>query len=180
MYSQHTQFFTSNAETVFTAFASLPTDYKWGDGMHYSDPTATQPSKEGDQRLILRDAETVIEEYTETLIEYDEPRTLSFSLTLDDFAMSRSAPKGKLLPNAATLSRARARIKDGRATNLILSITIIPEGHDATATLTIANAGQTAPKLGAQLFKRLTPNPAKTLLEWLASQLDAPATPSSF
>ncbi len=176
MFSQHTQTFHTDAKTVFNAFATLPSEYKWGDGMLYADSTTKPPSAEGDQRLILRDAETVIEEYTETLVQIDAPNTLALTLTLDDFAMSNSAPAGHLLPDAESLNRARVRIKEGRATNLTLTLTVASQGADSIATLTIATTGQTAPKLGAGLFKRFTSNPSQTLLEWLASRLDAPAT----
>ena len=171
MFSEHTLTFNHAADTVFDAFASLPPDYKWGDGLLYPDTTTQPPSYAGDQRLVLRDARTIIEEYTETLIENDAPFTMSLTLTLDDFAMSRNAPTGHVLPSAAQMAQARKRIAEGRAPNLIMSLTLRKDG----ATLVIANQSQTGPKFGARLFKRIAPNPSKTLLDWLAHQLDTPA-----
>ena len=124
MFSEHTLAFEHTQDTVFNAFASLPPDFKWGDGMLYPDTTTQPSSRAGDQRLVLRDAKTVIEEYTETLIEIDAPVAISLTLTLDDFAMSRNAPTGHLLPSAASMARARKHISEGRATNLIMSLTL--------------------------------------------------------
>lgn len=179
MFSKHTIHVNHPIETVFKAIHSLPPDFKWGEGMLYADNTAQPPDEVGMTNLILRDADVVIEEYTETLVEFDAPHKLALSLTLDDFAMSRNIPKGHALPDAADLSRARARIADGRATNLIFALTLTQRGTQTEATLTIANAGQTAPKLGSGLFKRVLPNPAKTLLDWLATEMDGPPPASS-
>jgi hypothetical protein len=179
MFSEHTLAFEHTQDTVFNAFASLPPDFKWGDGMLYPDTTTQPSSRAGDQRLVLRDAKTVIEEYTETLIEIDAPVAISLTLTLDDFAMSRNAPTGHLLPSAASMARARKHISEGRATNLIMSLTLSNFGAATNATLIIANQGQTGPKFGARIFKRFAPNPAKTLLDWLAHQLNAPTSGAS-
>ncbi len=177
MFSEHTLTIEHTPDTVFNAFTSLPPDYKWGDGLLYVDSTTQPPTHAGDQRLILRDAKTVIEEYTETLVEIDAPFATSLTLTLDDFAMSRNAPTGHILPSAASMAQARKRISEGRATNLIMSLTLRKYGAATNATLIVANQGQTGPKLGARIFKRFAPNPAKTLLDWLAFQLNTP-TPS--
>ncbi len=174
MYCSHTVQFNQPAEVVFDAIQRLPPDYKWGEGMIYSDQSNPPQAEAGQSYLILRNAETVIEEYRETLVEIEEPFKFALTLKLEDFAMSRNAPDGHLLPDAADLSRARKRIEEGRATNLVFAVTLIQRGAETEATLTIATAGQTGPKMGARLFKRFTPNPAKTLLEWLISQLDAP------
>lgn len=164
MFSAHTLRLAQPTQTVFDAILHLPPDCKWGAGMTYANQNNLPQDEVGQSYLILRDAQTVIEEYTETLIEYAAPYTFALSLTLDNFAMSKNAPKGHLLPDAADLSRARKRIEDGRATNLIFALSLKQIGTETEATLTIATAGQTAPKLGAGLFKWFAPTPAKTLL----------------
>lgn len=179
MLSKHTVLFDQPLETIFKAIQSLPPEYKWGEGMLYADTSMRSPDEVGTTNLILRNADVVIEEYTETLVELDAPYKLALSLTLDDFAMSRNIPKGHALPDAADLSRARARIADGRAINLLFALTLTQRAPQTEASLTIANAGQTAPKLGSGLFKRVLPNPAKTLLDWLVTEMDGPVPTSS-
>lgn len=147
--------------------------------MIYADKKAETPSDIGEFVLILRDAHTVIEEFSETLLELSERHSFALSLKLDDFTMSRNAPEGHLRPDAATLSRARRRIKDGRATDLVFAVTLTQNGTVTLATLTIASAGQSKPKLGVSLFKRFSHNPVKTILEWIASQAERPNTPHS-
>ena len=180
MFSTHTVEIARPLEQVFTTLFRLPPDYKWGDGMIYADKAAQTPLDIGQSVLILRDATTVIEEYSETLLEFKDSHSFALSLKLINFAMSRNAPEGHLLPDAATLSRARQRIKDGRATDLVFAVTLTQNGTAIQATLTIASAGQSKPKPGSSLFKRFSHKPAKTILEWIATQVETPNTPSFF
>ena len=139
MFSEHTLTIEHTPGAVFNAFVSLPTDFKWGDGMLYPDSTSKPPTHAGDQHLMLRDAQTVIKEYTETLVEIDAPFAMSLTLTLDDFAMSRNAPTYHILPSAASMAQARKRISEARTTNLIMSLTLRKYGTATNATLIVAN-----------------------------------------